>query len=148
MFWKWYYQSFSVRVKIIAYNAIIIFWHLIEVAIFAVGDFFSLFGIAVFNIPITHKIVVLLFLLQSYCFFRYFQTFFDFFHYCRLDLPLIANFVLPVFRPFPAVSSRPLVSCVPVALCSGGAVSSRVSCFPQSYTHIHTRIHTHAHGNF
>ena len=64
MFWKRYYQSFSVWVKIIAYNAVIIFCHLVEFAIFAVGDFFSLFSIAVFYIPISHKIIVLLFLLQ------------------------------------------------------------------------------------
>ena len=108
MFWKWYYKCFSVWVKIIAYNCIIILCHLVEVAIFAVGDFFSLFGIAVFNIPISHIIVVLLFLLQSYCFFRYFQTFFNFFHFFRLDLPAIAKFVLPVFLPF-SVLSRVLV---------------------------------------
>ena len=79
MFRERYFESFSVRVKIIAYNAIIIFCHLIEFAIFAVGDFFSLFSIAVFNIPISHIIVILLFLLQSYCFFRYFQIFLTFF---------------------------------------------------------------------
>ena len=80
MFWKRYYKCFPVRVEIIAYNAIIIFCHLVEVAIFAVTNFFSLFGIAVFNIPISHIIIVLLFLLQSYCFFRYFQIFLTFFH--------------------------------------------------------------------
>ena len=66
MFRERYYKSFSVWVKIIAYNAIIIFCHLVEVAIFAVRDFFSLFSIAVFNIPISHKIIILLFLLQRY----------------------------------------------------------------------------------
>ena len=81
MFRERYYKSFPVRVEIIAYNAIITFCHLVEVAIFAVGDFFSLFSIAVFNIPISHIIIILLFLLQSYCFFRYFQTFFNFFSF-------------------------------------------------------------------
>ena len=45
------------RVKIIAYNAIIVFCHLVKVAIFAISNFFSLFRIAVFNIPITHIIM-------------------------------------------------------------------------------------------
>ena len=79
MFWKRYYKSFPVRVKIIAYNAVIIFCHLIEVAIFAVSNFFSLFYIAVFNIPISHIIIVLLFLLQSYNLFPYLQIFLNFF---------------------------------------------------------------------
>ena len=79
MFWKWYYKSFPVRMKIITYNTVIIFCHLVEFAIFAVGDFLSLFSIAVFNIPISHRIIILLFLLQSYCFFRYFQIFLTFF---------------------------------------------------------------------
>ena len=80
MFRERYYESFSVRVEIIAYNAIITFCHLVEFAIFAVRDFFSLFSIAVFNIPISHRIIVLSFLLQSYCFFRYFQIFLTFFY--------------------------------------------------------------------
>ena len=66
MFWKRYYKSFPVRMEIITNNAIIAFCHLVEVAIFAVTNFFSLFGIAVFNIPITHKLCFLLFLMQSY----------------------------------------------------------------------------------
>lgn len=64
MFWKRYYKGFSVRMEIIANNAIIALCHLVEFAIFAVTNFFSLFCIAVFNIPILHKIIVLLFLLQ------------------------------------------------------------------------------------
>ena len=80
MFWERYYKRFPVRVKIIAYNCIIILCHLVEVAIFAVSDFFSLFSIAVFNIPITHIIIVLLFLLQSYNLFSYLQIFFNFFY--------------------------------------------------------------------
>ena len=66
MFWKRYYKRFSVRMEIITNNAIIIFCHLVKVAIFAIGDFFSLFGIAIFNIPITHIIMFLLFLMQRY----------------------------------------------------------------------------------
>lgn len=66
MFWKRYYKSFSVRMEIIANNAIIAFCHLVEVAIFAISNFFSLFSIAIFNIPISHKIIILLFLLQRY----------------------------------------------------------------------------------
>ena len=66
MFWKRYYKGFPVRMEIIANNAIIVFCHLVEVAIFAVTNFFSLFGIAVFNVPITHIIIVLLFLMQRY----------------------------------------------------------------------------------
>ena len=133
------------RVKIITYNTVIIFCHFVEFAIFAVGDFFSLFGIAVFNIPISHIIIVLLFLLQSYCFFRYFQIFFDFFHYCRVDLPLIANFVLLVFLTFPGV----------LVLCPGpGPVVLVLVVCPAGYlpaircTRIHTRIYTHAHEDF
>ena len=106
MFRERYYESFSVRVEIIAYNAIIIFCHLIEFAIFAVRDFFSLFSIAVFNIPISHKIIVLLFLLQSYCFFSYFQTFFNFFSLlaCRSpDNHKFCFYALPVSLPFPVV---------------------------------------------
>ena len=80
MFRERYYKSFSFLVKIITYNAVITFCHLVEVVIFAVRNFFSLFSIAVFNIPISHKIIVLLFLLQSYCFFRYFQIFLTFFY--------------------------------------------------------------------
>ena len=76
MFWEGYYKRFSVRMKIIANNAIIVFCHLVEVAIFAIRDFFSLFFIAVFNIPISHRIIVLLFLMQSYNLFLYLQIFF------------------------------------------------------------------------
>ena len=79
MFRERYYESFSVRVEIIAYNAIITFCHLVEFTIFAVCDFFSLFSIAVFNIPISHKIIILLFLLQRYNLFPYLQIFFNFF---------------------------------------------------------------------
>ena len=140
MFWKWYYESFSVRMKIIAYNAIIIFCHLIEFAIFAVGDFLSLFSIAVFYIPISHKIIVLLFLLQSYCFFRYFQIFLTFFYWSRADLPTIAKFILPysLFR----WSCVPLVcrSCVP-EVCRP---CLPVVC-PVSLNHT---AHTRAHGDF
>ena len=66
MFWKRYYKCFSVRMKVVAYNAIIILCHPVKVAIFAISNFFSLFSIAIFNIPISHKIIILLFLLQSY----------------------------------------------------------------------------------
>ena len=66
MFRKRYYKSFPVRMEIITNNAIIAFCHLVEVAVFAVCDFFSLFGIAVFYVPITHKLYFLLFLMQSY----------------------------------------------------------------------------------
>ena len=135
MFWEWYCERFSVWVKIIAYDAIIIFCHPIKVAIFAVSNFFSLFWIAVFNIPSSHKIIVLLFLMQSYCFFRYFQTFFNFFLFWRLDLPTIANFVF-----------------MPVVLCSSlfrWCVSSGVffSCRSWSpdnhkYAHIYARTRT------
>ena len=57
MFWERYYKRFSVRMEAIAYNAIIIFCHPVEVAIFSISNFFSLFRIAVFNIPISHIIV-------------------------------------------------------------------------------------------
>ena len=136
MFRERYYKSFSVRMEIIAYNAIIMFCHLVEVAIFAISNFLSLFSIAVFNIPISHKIIVLLFLLQSYCFFRYFQIFLTFFHFWRVDLPTIANFVLPVFLSFPAVS------CVPV-------VCRSLSCVLFSsiiHTYIHAYTYTLARG--
>lgn len=145
MFWKRYYKCFSVWVEIVANNAIIIFCHLIEVAIFAISDFFSLLGIAVFNIPISHKLLFLLFLLQSYCFFRYLQFFLTFFHYWRLDLPLIANFVFPcssIFR----------WSCVPV-VCLSCAGRVPVVCLiflnhTRTYIRAYTRIHTRAHGDF
>ena len=136
MFWKRYYKCFPVRVKIITYNTVITFCHLVEVAIFAVGDFFSLFSIAVFNIPISHIIVVLLFLLQSYCFFRYFQTFFNFFHFWRLDLPTITNFVF-------TLSSVPLFSgSVPCPLVSWFWSCSCVRWSPDNHTHAHTRART------
>ena len=141
MFWKWYYQSFSVRMKVIAYNSIIIFCHLVKVAIFAISNFFSLFWIAVFNIPITHIIMFLLFLLQSYCFFRYFQIFLTFFNWSRADLTTIANFIF-------------VLSCVP--LFSGGRVPAvfRVrwcvffspveswQSYARAYTYAHTRTRT------
>ena len=134
MFWKRYYKSFSVRMEIITNNAIIIFCHLVEVAKFAVCDFFSLFAIAVFNIPILHIIIVLLFLLQRYNLFPYLQTFFNFFCFWRLDLPTITNFV------FMLCLSPPF---------SGGRVPAvfRVWWRPDDYlpTIIHTRIHTRAH---
>ena len=65
MFWKRYHKGFSVRMEIIANNAIIVFCHLVEVAIFAISNFFSLFGIAVFNKPTSHIVIVLLFLLAK-----------------------------------------------------------------------------------
>ena len=151
MFWKWYYKRFSVRMKIIAYNAVIIFCHLVEVAIFAISNFFSLFYIAVFNVPLSHIIIVLLFLLQSYCFFRYFQTFLYFFQYLRVDLPTITNFIF-VFAcvpPFPAVVFRlcagpgpgrgPAVR-VPVLV----LVLVLVAICPLSYIRAYIRAHIHA----
>ena len=142
MFRERYYKSFPVRMEIIAYDAIIIFCHLIEVAIFAIGDFFSLFSIAVFNIPILHRIIVLLFLLQSYCFFRYFQTFFNFFSFLAFRSPDNRKFCFyagcPVFLPFPVVVC-------PVGV-SVGVCSSRVARGVQ--TIICTRIHMYAHGDF
>ena len=135
MFRERYYKSFSVRMKIITYNTVITFCHLVEVAIFAVGDFFSLFSIAVFNIPISHRIIILLFLLQSYCFFRYFQIFLTFFYWSRADLPTIAKFILSysLFR----------WSCVPVVLfrSCAGRMPVLVVC-PVSLNH--TRVHIHA----
>ena len=79
MFRERYFESFPMRMKIITYNTVIMFCHFIEFAIFAVGDFLSLFSIAVFNIPISHKIIILLFLLQSYNLFSYLQIFLTFF---------------------------------------------------------------------
>ena len=128
MFWKRYYKRFSVRVEIIAYNCIIILCHLIEVAIFAVGDFFSLFGIAIFNIPITHKIIVLLFLLQSYCFFRYLQIFFNFFSFLPFRSPNNRKFYFSI------------VACVPVVCWSW----SCVQWSPDNHTYAHTYTHTRA----
>ena len=134
MFWEGYFKCFSVLVKIIAYNAIVIFCHLIEFAIFSISDFFSLFSIAVFNIPISHIIVVLLFLLQSYCFFRYFQTFFNFFHFFRLDLPIIANFVFMLCR----CSSL-------FRWCSVGVLSCvLMTIYTQSYTRAYIRAYIRA----
>ena len=142
MFRERYYESFSVRVEIIAYNAIITFCHLVEFAIFAVCDFFSLFSIAVFNIPISHRIIVLSFLLQSYCFFCYFQIFLTFFYWARVDLPIIAKFILSysLFR----------WSCVSVVLfrSCAGRVPVLVVCSISTYIHAYTRAHTHAHGDF
>ena len=69
MFRERYYESFPVRVKIITYNAVITFCHLVEVAIFAVGDFFSLFSIAVFYIPISHKLLFCCFFCKVTAFF-------------------------------------------------------------------------------
>ena len=79
------------RVKIIAYNAVVIFCHLIEFAIFAISDFFSLFGIAVFNIPISHIIIVLLFLCKGTAVFSYFQIFLNFF------IQNVLEMILPEF---------------------------------------------------
>ena len=131
MFGERYCKSFSVRVKIIAYNAIIIFCHLVEVAIFAISDFFSLFSIAVFNIPISHIIIVLLFLLQSYCFFRYFQIFLTFFYWSCVDHPHNRKIYF-ILHPFPVV------------VCSVGVL---VVC-PDDYlpTIIRTRIYMHTYA--
>ena len=115
MLWKRYCKRFSVWVEIIAYNGIIIFCHLVKVAIFAVGDFFSLFRIAIFNVPLSHKIIVLLFLMQRYCFFRYFQTFFNFFSFLACRSPNNRKFCFyasPVSLSFPVVcSSRVFLWC-------------------------------------
>ena len=136
MFRERYYKCFSFLVKIITYNTVIIFCHLIEFAKFAVGDFFSLFSIAVFNIPISHRIIVLLFLLQSYCFFRYFQIFLTFFYWSRVDLPTIEKFILSY--------SLFQWSCVPEVCRSWSCAGpGRVSCFPQSYS-TYIRAHIHA----
>ena len=139
MFWKRYYKSFPVRMEIIANDAIIVFRHLIEVAIFAVRNFFSLFGIAIFNIPISHIIIVLLFLLQSYNLFSYFQTFFNFFRCWCVNLQTIVNFVFPLCLspPFSGGVFRrcvPVVSCVP-AVC-------RVRRSPDNHTRANTYAHT------
>ena len=137
MFWKWYYKRFPVRVKAIAYNAIIILCHPVKVAIFVISNFFSLFWIAVFNIPISHIIIVLLFLLQSYCFFRYFQTFFNFFHFFRLDLPTITNFVFML-----CLCSSLFRRCVFRRSWSWSWSCVRWS--PDNHTYAHTYAHTHA----
>ena len=135
MFWKRYYKRFPVRMEIIANNAIIVFRHLIEVAIFAVRNFFSLFGIAIFNIPISHIIIVLLFLLQSYNLFSYFQTFFNFFSLLVCKSPNNSKFCFPAL-PVSALFRRcvPVVSCVP-AVC-------RVRRSPDNHTHANTYAHT------
>lgn len=125
MFWKRYYESFPVRMKIIANNVTIIYCHLVKVAIFAVTNFFSLFRIDVFNIPITHIIMFLLFLMQSYCFFRYFQIFFNFFHCLRVDLSIKTNFVFMLFLCSSLFRRRSV---------SGGVCPDN-----------HTQAHTHAH---
>ena len=133
MFRERYYESFPVRVEIITYNTVITFCHLIEFAIFAVRDFFSLFSIAVFNIPISHKIIVLLFLLQSYCFFRYFQIFLTFFLLIVCRSPTIVKLILSY--------SLSRWSCVP-------EVCRFWSCaliFSIIHTRIHTSAHIHAH---
>ena len=111
MFREWYYKSLSVRMEIITNNAIIAFCHLVEVAIFAVTNFFSLFGIAVFNVPITHKLCFLLFLMQRYNLFSYLQFFLTFFHCLRGDLPTITNFIF-VLCLYSSLCRR----------CSGGGV--------------------------
>ena len=136
MFRERYYKSFPVRVKIIAYDAIIIFCHLVEVAIFAVCDFLSLFSIAVFNIPISHIIVVLLFLLQRYNLFPYLQFFFNFFLLivCRSPYNRKIYFVL---LPFPVV------------VCSGRVPVVCRSCvlFPSIiHAYIHAYTYTRARG--
>ena len=126
------------RVKIIAYDAIIIFCHLIEVAIFAISNFFSLFGIAIFNIPISHIIVFLLFLMQSYCFFRYLQTFFNFFSFFAFRSPKNHKFCLYALPE----SSLFLWSCVPLVC------RSRSCPVSLNHTHAHTyaRIYVRARG--
>ena len=107
MFWKRYHKRFSVRMEIIANNAIIIFCHLVEFAIFSISDSFSRFSIAVFNVPITHIIMFLLFLMQSYNLFSYFQTFFNFFSFLAFRSSNNHKFCFyagcPVFLSFPAV---------------------------------------------
>ena len=112
MFWKRYYKGFPVWMEIIANNAIIVFCHLVEVAIFAISNFFSLFSIAVFNIPISHIIIVLLFLLQSYCFFRYFQTFLNFFLFLAFRSSNIHKFCFMLF-PCSSLFRLSCSGCVP-----------------------------------
>ena len=129
-----YYKRFSVRMEIIANNAIIILCHPVKVAIFAISNFFSLFGIAIFNIPITHIIIVLLFLMQSYCFFRYFQIFLTFFLLivCRSPHNRKIYFMFLSF---------------PVVVCSVGVLVlcrlwSCVRWSPDNHTHAHTYART------
>ena len=76
MFWERYYKRFSVRMEIIAYNAIIILCHLVEFTIFAISDFFSLFSIAVFYIPITHRIISFVVSFAKLLLFSLFPNFF------------------------------------------------------------------------
>ena len=120
--------------EIITYNFIIIFCHLVEVAIFAVGDFFSLFGIAVFNLPITHKLCFLLFLMQRYNLFSYLQIFFNFFYCLLVDLSTKTN----LFYAFPCSSLFRRWCSV-----SGACVFfSCLSWCPDDYTHAHTYART------
>ena len=132
MFWKRYYKRFSVRVKVIAYNAIVKLCHLVEFAILFVSNFFSLFSIAVFNIPISHIIVFLLFLMQSYNLFSYLQIFFNFFSFLAFRSPNNHKFCFAYVPPFSG-GGVPLVcwpwSCVLINIC------------PLSYTraYIHAR---------
>ena len=123
--------------EIITYNFIIIFCHLVEVAIFAVGDFFSLFGIAVFNVPITHKLCFLLFLMQRYNLFFLFTNFFLTFFIVCLWIYLQRQICFMLFR-VPLFSGGVLVLVLVLVL----VVS------PDDYLHtiIHTRIHTRAHA--
>ena len=79
MFWERYHKSFTVWVKIIAYYAIIIFRHLVKVAIFAASNFFSLFGIAVFNVHTSHIIVLFDYDYKDTTFFRIYKFFLTFF---------------------------------------------------------------------
>ena len=136
MFCERYYKRFPVRVKIIAYNAIIIFCHLVEFAIFAVCNFFRLFSIAIFNIPISHNCLVFDYAYKVTTFFRKYKFFLIFFvlwcgsWYGSTD---IGNFFcMLVFLPFPVVFR--VRWCV-FSLCRLWS--------PDNHTHAHTYARTH-----
>ena len=78
MFRERYYKRFPVRMKVIAYNAIIILCHPVKVAIFAIRNFFSLFGIAIFNIPISHNCFFCCFFCKVTAFFVIYKLFLTF----------------------------------------------------------------------
>ena len=129
--------------EIIANNAIIVFRHLVKFAIFAVTNFFSLFGIAVFNVPISHIIVFFVVSDAKLLLFSLFPNFsLLFFNICAW-ISRQSQILFACFACVPPFSGG--VPC-PVLCWSWSCVSRS----PDNHTHAraYIRAYTRAHGDF
>ena len=122
--------------KVVAYNAIIMLCHLVEVAIFAISDFLSLFSLAIFNIPISHNCCFVV-SFAKLLLFSLFPIFFNIFLLIACGSHGNSKFCFACVPPFSGAG----VSAVRVPVV---VVCPDDYCY--TYAHTHARAYTRARG--